>query len=102
MSQMGGGAGGTEREGQGEPLAAAPAGESEPRQEAHVPDREPRTESPAQEYHAGPPEAAAPQERAPIAHFEPSPKPDPGANKPYVVWSSAPSEKSSGGREPEE
>ena len=40
------------------------------------------------EYHTEP----APRE-APLAHFEPTPKPDTGAapSKPYVVWSSTPS-----------
>jgi ribonuclease E len=101
MSQASGSPGGLERDGQGEPVAAAPSA-SEPRPEAHGPDREPRAESTAREHHAEPHEPAASQEPAPLAHFEPSPKPDPGANKPYVVWSSAPSEKSGGGREPEE
>ncbi|HET9330477.1 MAG TPA: hypothetical protein VFO23_08130 [Steroidobacteraceae bacterium] len=40
------------------------------------------------EYHTEP----VPRE-APLAHFEPAPKPDTGAapSKPYVVWSSTPS-----------
>jgi hypothetical protein len=57
------------------------------------------------EYHAEPPrELAAKHEAAPLAHFEPSAKPDPGQNKPYVVWSSAPTPKDVGGAgaEPEE
>jgi ribonuclease E len=88
--------GGTEREAQSEPLAAAPVPESEPRPA----DREPSQEPLPREYHAEPREPPVPHEPAPIAHFEPSPKPDPG--KPYVVWSSAPSDKSSVGPDPEE
>ena len=44
------------------------------------------------------------QPHAPIAHFEPSPRPEAGnpPNKPYVVWSSTPSQKDSGDRGPEE
>jgi hypothetical protein len=59
---------------------------------------------PEREYHAESREAAASHEPAPIAHFEPQSKPDTGApaNKPYVVWSSAPPEKDSGGRGSEE
>jgi hypothetical protein len=87
-------------EGQGEPMAAAPVRESDP----PLPDRAPREEPAPREYHAEPREPAAPHEPAPIAHFEPAPKPEPGEqpNKPYVVWSSAPSDKSGGGRGPEE
>jgi ribonuclease E len=62
-------------------------------------------EPPAREYHAEPregtPREGTPHEAAPLAHFEPSPKPESGQNKPYVVWSSAPP-KESGGRGPEE
>ena len=52
-----------------------------------------------------PRELGATHEPAPIAHFEPQPKPDTGGqqNKPYVVWSSAPvPSEPTGGREPEE
>jgi ribonuclease E len=54
------------------------------------------------EYHVEGREPSTPHE--PIAHFEPSPKPDTGAapSKPYVVWSSAPTPKESGSRGPEE
>jgi hypothetical protein len=40
----------------------------------------------------------------PLGHFEPTPRPEPGnaPNKPYVVWSSAPSQKDAGDRGPEE
>src|SRR5437879_3276912 len=47
----------------------------------------------AGELTAGPGEPAARHEPATIAHFEPQPKAD-APNKPYVVWSSAPSETS--------
>jgi hypothetical protein len=52
------------------------------------------------EFHAEPVEPAARHEPATIAHFEPTPKPD--SNTPYVVWTSAPPEKSGGDRGPEE
>jgi len=51
---------------------------------------------PVREFHAEPGEPAARHEPATIAHFEPTPKPD--ANKPYVVWTSAPPEKTDGER----
>jgi ribonuclease E len=57
------------------------------------------------EYHAEPHASAdnAPREAAPIAHFEPTPKPEGQAqNKPYVVWSSAPPQKDPGTRGSEE
>jgi len=66
---------------------AAPAAEPN----APAPDREPREPPPVREFHAEPSEPAARHE--PIAHFEPTPKVD-APNKPYVVWSSAPPEKS--------
>ncbi|HXW74627.1 MAG TPA: Rne/Rng family ribonuclease [Steroidobacteraceae bacterium] len=64
--------------------------------------REPREPSAPREYHAEPREPAAGHEAAPIAHFEPTPKPEPGQNKPYVVWSSAPSPKDAGRSDAEE
>ncbi|MBV8144884.1 MAG: Rne/Rng family ribonuclease, partial [Gammaproteobacteria bacterium] len=85
------------------------------RAEPHVerPVQEPTRESrpippePPREYHAEPREPREPgpaHESLPIAHFEPSPKTEPAStsNKPYVVWSSAPPQKESGGRGPEE
>jgi len=69
-----------------EPVLAAPADPNAP-----APDREPREPPPVREFHAEPSEPAARHE--PIAHFEPQPKAD-APNKPYVVWSSAPPEKS--------
>jgi ribonuclease E len=49
-------------------------------------------------------EPGSSHESVPLAHYEPSPKPEPGSapNKPYVVWSSAPSQKDAGNRGPEE
>jgi ribonuclease E len=58
-------------------------------------------EAPAREYHAEPRDSSAHEAAAPLAHFEPTPKPESGQSKPYVVWSSAPP-KDSGGRGPEE
>lgn len=94
MSHPGAVAGASEHAGQGEPMPAAPQSES------RLPDREPREESLPREYHGEPREPPVPHEPAPIAHFEPSPKPDP--SKPYVVWSSAPPDKSTGIPDPEE
>jgi hypothetical protein len=75
-----------EPRGNGSPDAPAPQGERE------APRREFRSEAPVS------------HEPVPIAHFEPTPKPDPGAsqNKPYVVWSSAPPPNDPGGHGPEE
>jgi hypothetical protein len=57
---------------------------------------------PVREFHAEPGESPGRLEPATIAHFEPTPKP-PDANKPYVVWTSAPPpEKPDGERGPEE
>lgn len=70
-------------------IAAPPAAEAN----APAPDREPREPPPVREFHAEPSEPAPRHEPATIAHFEPQPKAD-APNKPYVVWSSAPSEKS--------
>ncbi|HTC15627.1 MAG TPA: Rne/Rng family ribonuclease [Steroidobacteraceae bacterium] len=57
----------------------------------------------ALEYHAEP-HAAPAREPAPLAHFEPTPKPEGSGqqNKPYVVWSSAPPQKDAGPQGPEE
>ncbi len=41
-----------------------------------------------------PRESGAP---APVAHFEPAPRPESGASRPYVVWSSTPADRPSGG-----
>jgi hypothetical protein len=55
--------------------------------------REAADQPPAREFHSEPREPAAAHEARPLAHFEPTPKPDVGGTggKPYVVWSSAPS-----------
>jgi ribonuclease E len=69
---------------------------------AATPERE-RSEPPSpREYHAEPRPPGPAHEPAPLAHFEPTVKPDPGQNKPYVVWSSAPSSRETGGPESEE
>jgi ribonuclease E len=69
---------------------------------ARPPEDAPHESTPPREYHAEGRESNTPPE--PIAHFEPSPKPDAAATsgKPYVVWSSAPPQKESGSRGPEE
>jgi ribonuclease E len=56
------------------------------------------------EYHAEPTAPASSHEAAPLAHFEPSAKPEGGAaqSRPYVVWSSAPPHKDTGSRGSEE
>lgn len=75
------------------PSAAPP--EDRPREAVESP--------PPREYHSEHREPPAAHEAAPLAHFEPTPKPDvaAGGGKPYVVWSSAPS-KDVSGRGPEE
>jgi hypothetical protein len=76
--------------------------------EAHEPAaQDSRPESPqpaARDFHAEPRESGGSHESVPIAHFEPSPRPEAGStpNKPYVVWSSTPAQKDSGSRGPEE
>jgi hypothetical protein len=56
------------------------------------------------DFHAEPRESGASPESVPIAHYEPSPKPESGSapNKPYVVWSSTPAQKDAGNRGSEE
>jgi ribonuclease E len=94
---------GAEREGLASPAPEAVAsgnGSNEAPSFGHQP--EPR-EAPPREFHSEPREPAPQHEPAPIAHFEPAPKPDTAerSNKPYVVWSSTPGEKD-GNRGPEE
>jgi len=91
------------------PLEREPREASEPREprESGEPRESPEPREPAvRQYHAEPREPAVPHEPAPIAHFEPTPKPESGSaqNKPYVVWSSAPppTPKDTGGHDPEE
>ena len=69
-----------------------------------APERESRAAPAVREYHAEPRESGAAHEPTPLAHFEPSPRPEGAAadTKPYVVWTSAPVEKAPGGRGPEE
>jgi hypothetical protein len=103
--------GGPERESGGLPQATgageafepqAPAPESSDHgngsHEAPTPAAE---RAPVREYHAEPRESSPAHEpAAPLAHFEPTPRHEGAApeNKPYVIWSSAPSEKTPGGR----
>jgi ribonuclease E len=58
----------------------------------------------AREYHAEPREPGPQHESTPIAHFEPTAKPETSGSqgKPYVVWSSVPSQKDGDNRGPEE
>ncbi|MBV8876429.1 MAG: Rne/Rng family ribonuclease [Gammaproteobacteria bacterium] len=73
-------------------------------QEAREPAREFRPPEPeVRGYHAEPREPGPAHDSAPIAHFEPAPKPESsGSSKPYVVWSSAPTPTEGGNRGPEE
>jgi len=77
------------------------AGETPPPAQVVRPDVPERVE---RDFHPEPRESGPSHESVPIAHYEPSPKPEPGSapNKPYVVWSSAPSQKDAGNRGPEE
>jgi len=81
---------------------------SQGEREAHAPaprESRPEPSEPAtREYHGEPRESAASHESVPIAHFEPSPRPETSGApaKPYVVWSSTPSQKDAGSRGPEE
>ncbi|MBS0377623.1 MAG: Rne/Rng family ribonuclease [Proteobacteria bacterium] len=79
------GQGGSSHEGGPAPLAAHEgSGNSAP---VNAPQAE-RQEAP-REYHAEPRDSGPAHE---VAHFEPAPRPEgPTENKPYVVWSSAPS-----------
>ncbi len=108
-----GGGGGAREGGIGQAAGGPGASEREPEREAMTPAAAPESNTssngsqdapaplpPVREFHAEPGEPAARHEPATIAHFEPTPKPD--TNKPYVVWTSAPPEKSDGERGPEE
>jgi ribonuclease E len=78
----------------------APPAEREAREPAGQEPRPQHSESAAREYHTEPRESAASHESVPIAHFEPSPRPETSGTpaKPYVVWSSTPSQKDAGSR----
>jgi ribonuclease E len=82
------------------PASFAPASSQPPAERLH----ESSEPAPAREYHAEPRESVPVHEAAPLAHFEPAPKPDAaaGQGKPYVVWSSAPPKDVDGNRTPEE
>jgi ribonuclease E len=71
--------------------ASAPSGEREP--------------APVREYHSEPRDSSSSssQTHLPLAHFEPAPRTEsPGGEvKPYVVWSSAPTDKGPAGRDQE-
>jgi len=82
--------------------SAAAASENGANAAPVLPVPEPRELSAPREYHAAPRETGAGHEAMPIAHFEPTPKPESGQNKPYVVWSSAPSPKDAGRSDTEE
>jgi hypothetical protein len=85
------------------PAASAAGPAPLPETPMPAPERENRETAPPREYHAEPREPGLSHEPAPMAHFEAAPKPpeaDERSSKPYVVWSSAPTEKS--GRGPEE
>jgi hypothetical protein len=74
-----------------------------PRAEHEAPHAERPSEAEQRGYHAEPREAGPAHEATPIAHFEPSPRPEPsGGGKPYVVWSSTPAPKDEGSHGPEE
>ena len=94
----------TATSGNGHRETPAPRDEHEAREPAAHESRPESVESGAREFHAEPRESGGSHESVPIAHFEPSPRPEAGStpNKPYVVWSSTPSQKDSGSRGPEE
>ena len=90
--------------GNGQHDAPAPHAERAPHEPAA---QEARAEPSAQvtrEFHAEPREPGPAHESLPVAHFEPSPRAETGnpPNTPYVVWSSAPAQKDTGNRGPEE
>jgi hypothetical protein len=88
-----------EREPAPEPMRAAPEQPGNGSHDAPAPEVE-RTVAP-REYHA---ESSPAREPAPLAHFEPQPRPESGSapSKPYVVWSSAPPSSETGPRGQEE
>jgi hypothetical protein len=92
---------GAESSGNGHHDTPAPQAEREAHEPAARESRPESAESAAREFHAEPRESGGSHE--PIAHFEPSPRPEAGStpNKPYVVWSSTP-QKDSGPRGPDE
>jgi ribonuclease E len=81
----------------------APQAERQAHEPAAPESRPESAESAAHESHVEPRESGGSHESVPIAHFEPSPRPESGtgSNKPYVVWSSTP-QKDSGPRGPDE
>jgi hypothetical protein len=90
--------------GNGQHDAPAPQAEREAPEPAVRESRPEAAEPAAREFHAEPHASGGSHESVPIAHFEPSPRPEAGRtqNKPYVVWSSTPSQKDTGSRGSEE
>jgi hypothetical protein len=90
--------------GNGHPDSPGTQAEREAPQPAAPESRPESAESAAHESHVEPREPGGSHESVPIAHFEPSPRPESGtaSNKPYVVWSSTPSQKDGGSRGPDE
>jgi ribonuclease E len=90
--------------GNGQQDAPAPQAEREATEPAARESRPEAGEPAAREFHAEPRTSGGSQESVPLAHFEPSPRPEAGTtpNKPYVVWSSTPSQKDTGPRGSEE
>jgi ribonuclease E len=92
--------GAPESSGNGAHEAPAPRDDRPPREE-----RAPQESAP-REFHSEPRDSGTGHDSVPVAHFEPPAKPESGGqgNKPYVVWSSAPTKDAGGGggRGPEE
>jgi hypothetical protein len=86
--------------GNGQHDTSAPQAEREAPEPAAREARPEAEESANREFHADPRASGAPHESVPIAHFEPTPRPEAGStpNKPYVVWSSTPTQKDTGSR----
>ena len=90
--------------GNGSHEGAAPPADREPREPPEPREARETREPATQEFHAQARESGASQEPAPIAHFEPAQKSEGGdaPGKPYVVWSSTPSQRDAGSRGSEE
>jgi ribonuclease E len=88
-----------EREPAPEAMRGAPEQPGNGSHDAPAPELE--REAAPREYHA---ESGPAREPAPLAHFEPQPRPEGSStpSKPYVVWSSAPPSPETGSRSPEE
>src|SRR5262249_33103274 len=89
--------------GNGEHAMPNPPADHEAQEPAR--DRRPEAAEPAApQFRSAPRQPATPRESGPLVPIQPTPRPEPGSapNKPYVVWSSAPSQKDAGDRGPEE